>query len=341
MSACAGGCSIVRALYVAVVHNSGAPPREEIARIDERERELLRSLSSRRVLILPVAVLGRSVRYDTSTAAAIAKQLDATNLGHASVAATLIALPFERQPNEAVILWSRFTALAGYVAANPRKDATTSCRWTYSARQNGEHRGSARPGGHSDGGDGLPSPVEFAAAAIQRGPTANARRRGADGGDRSVARRRWGGAVRRPSFGGGGMVGERVEGPRSEGYIARTRRNSVGECQLPKLDVAGSSPVARSMAFSEGKSIARALRGPGVFVRVHRTRFSLESLQGSCSRRSTVWNARRIAPHATNASLGARVVVSVADGHHGFAENQSGGRAISTAGRREAFRRPA
>ena len=122
MSACAGGCSIVRALYVAVVHNSGAPPREEMARIDERERELLRSLSSRRVLILPVAVLGRSVRYDTSTAGAIAKQLDAMNLGHAAVAATPIALPFERQPNEAVILWSRFTALAGYVAANPRKD---------------------------------------------------------------------------------------------------------------------------------------------------------------------------------------------------------------------------
>ena len=61
MSACAGGCSIVRALYVAVVHNSGAPPHEEMVRIDEREREFLRTLPHRRVLILPVAVLGRAV----------------------------------------------------------------------------------------------------------------------------------------------------------------------------------------------------------------------------------------------------------------------------------------
>ena len=87
MSACAGGCSIVRALYVAVVHNSGAPPHEEMVRIDERERAFLRTLAHRRVLILPVAVLGRAVRYDTSTAAAIAEQLRANHLGLASAGA--------------------------------------------------------------------------------------------------------------------------------------------------------------------------------------------------------------------------------------------------------------
>jgi hypothetical protein len=122
MSACAGGCSIVRALYVAVVHNSGAPPHEEMVRIDEREREFLRTLSHRRVLILPVAVLGRTVRSDTATAVAIAEQLRARNLGLASVGGEPIVLPFERQPNEAVILWSRFKALAASVAAHPRND---------------------------------------------------------------------------------------------------------------------------------------------------------------------------------------------------------------------------
>lgn len=122
MSACAGGCSIVRALYVAVVHNSGAPPHEEMVRIDERERAFLRTLAHRRVLILPVAVLGRAVRYDTSIAAAIAEQLRANHLGLASAGASPIALPFEPQPNEAVILWSRFRALAAHIAAHPRND---------------------------------------------------------------------------------------------------------------------------------------------------------------------------------------------------------------------------
>jgi hypothetical protein len=122
LSACTGGCSIVRALYVAVVHNSGAPPHDEMVRIDECEREFLGTLSHRRVLILPVAVLGRDVRHDTPSAGAIAEQLRAKNLGLASVGAEAIALPLERQPNEAVILWSRFKALAASVAAHPRND---------------------------------------------------------------------------------------------------------------------------------------------------------------------------------------------------------------------------
>ena len=33
LSGCAQGCSLARALYVALVHNSGAPPKEERERI--------------------------------------------------------------------------------------------------------------------------------------------------------------------------------------------------------------------------------------------------------------------------------------------------------------------
>ena len=118
----ASGCSIVRALYIAVVHNSGAPPREELTRIAERERELLRTLPGRRVLILPVAVLGRSVRHEPAASVAIAAQLRAKDRGIASAATDSLVLPFEPQPNELAILWSRFHALADSVAAHPQAD---------------------------------------------------------------------------------------------------------------------------------------------------------------------------------------------------------------------------
>ena len=46
-----------------------------------------------------------------------------------------------------------------------------------------------------------------------------------------------------------GGSGERVEGGRGGGYIAGNAGViQLVECQLPKLDVAGSSPVARSSA---------------------------------------------------------------------------------------------
>jgi hypothetical protein len=123
LSACAGGCSMARALYVAVVHNSDAPPRKELARIDERERELARTLSSRRVLILPVAVLGGTVRYDTAAAAAIATQLRAKNLAIAMAGTDSLVLPFQRQPNEALTLWTRFKALSANITEHPRTGA--------------------------------------------------------------------------------------------------------------------------------------------------------------------------------------------------------------------------
>jgi hypothetical protein len=122
LSVLASGCSIVRALYIAVVHNSGAPPREELARIDERERELLGTLPSKRVLILPVVILGRTVRYDTATSVAIAAQLRANERGIALAGTDSLVLPFEPQPNELAILWSRFHALAASVSDRPRTD---------------------------------------------------------------------------------------------------------------------------------------------------------------------------------------------------------------------------
>src|SRR6185436_1733189 len=122
LSACAGGCSIARALYVAVVHNSGAPPRDELVRIEERERELGQTLRAGRLLVLPVAVLGKVIRYDTTTAASIARQLRDQTLAIASSSADAVVLPLERQPNEALILWTRFKALAVAVAEHPRTD---------------------------------------------------------------------------------------------------------------------------------------------------------------------------------------------------------------------------
>jgi hypothetical protein len=122
MSACAGGCSVARALYIAIVHNSGAPPREEMARLDQREVELARVLPSKRLLILPVAMLGPRVTYDTQGAASIAQQAREIRVARAIATTDSVVLPFEPQPNEAAILWSRFKALAEHVSAQPVGD---------------------------------------------------------------------------------------------------------------------------------------------------------------------------------------------------------------------------
>ena len=87
--ACANACAISRALYVAVVHNSGAPSRAELARMKEREQVMRQNLAKARIVTLPVAIVG----------------------------------PQNGQPNEAVILWSRFGALSDSVRAHPRADA--------------------------------------------------------------------------------------------------------------------------------------------------------------------------------------------------------------------------
>lgn len=122
-SACAQACAVAEGLYSAVAHNSGAPPRAERHQIEQREAELLRELPRRRVVILPVAVLGHGTRFDTSAATAIAEGLRRNGIGGAAAVTTEVRLPFEPQPNEAATFWSRFKALAAYVSSHPRSDA--------------------------------------------------------------------------------------------------------------------------------------------------------------------------------------------------------------------------
>jgi hypothetical protein len=119
VGACANACAITKALYVAVVHNSGAPPRAERDAIDARQRAMLRELPNKRVLILPVAVLGRDTQYDSVAARALADELNRDSLAQARVAVSPVVLPFEAQPNEALTLWTRFNALADSVRAHP------------------------------------------------------------------------------------------------------------------------------------------------------------------------------------------------------------------------------
>ena len=56
LTGCAEGCAVTRALYVAVVHRSGAPSRDERVRIDQRETLFLRELPRPRLVILRVAI---------------------------------------------------------------------------------------------------------------------------------------------------------------------------------------------------------------------------------------------------------------------------------------------
>jgi hypothetical protein len=116
--ACTNACAISRALYVAVVHNSGAPPRAELARMKEREQLMKRDLATSRIVVLPVAVLGGpAIEYDSAATSAVAAGI------RAAPARTPIPLPLERQPNEAVILWSRAIALSDSIRTHPRADA--------------------------------------------------------------------------------------------------------------------------------------------------------------------------------------------------------------------------
>ncbi len=118
----AQSCAVAKGLYSAVVHNSGAPSRADRAMMDARQAEFLRDLPQRRIVILPVAVLGRDRRSDTAAATAIARALRNNGIAAATASTADLSLPFEPQPNEAAIFWSRFKALAVYVAAHPQGD---------------------------------------------------------------------------------------------------------------------------------------------------------------------------------------------------------------------------
>jgi hypothetical protein len=115
-------CAIAKALYVAIVRNSNAPSRAERERIQAREDEFLRTLAHRRVAVLPVAVLGRDVRYDSTLATSIAVQLRDRGIGIAKPSTQVVALPFDPQPNELAIFWTRFQALGARYARHPRLD---------------------------------------------------------------------------------------------------------------------------------------------------------------------------------------------------------------------------
>ncbi len=123
MTACAEGCAIARALYVAVVHNSYAPSRAERERIAARGDTMVRELGRRRLVVLPVAVLGRTVRYDTAAAARLAERLREDHAPLASAEVRPLPIAFEPQANELAIFWTRYRRLADSVTAHPRADA--------------------------------------------------------------------------------------------------------------------------------------------------------------------------------------------------------------------------
>ncbi|HYD51862.1 MAG TPA: hypothetical protein VEA99_04515 [Gemmatimonadaceae bacterium] len=123
LPACASGCDVARALYVATVHGSYAPPRAERQRIREREGAFVARLADRRILVRPVAVLGHAPRLDAAGGALLARRLTEQGLGRAVAPSARDTLPFVPQPNELAIYWTRFRALSAQVAAHPPEDA--------------------------------------------------------------------------------------------------------------------------------------------------------------------------------------------------------------------------
>jgi len=122
LAGCAQGCAIGKALYIAIAHNSGAPPRAERDRIDERERTMLDSLSRARIVVLPVTILGRERHSDATAARRLAELLNAHGV-HATASPTPVVLPYQPQPNEALTLWTRFRALGDSLRVHPAGDA--------------------------------------------------------------------------------------------------------------------------------------------------------------------------------------------------------------------------
>jgi hypothetical protein len=119
VTACSRERAIVRGLYEAIVHNSGAPPAAERARIDDREQAFLRGLAERRLLVAPVVILRSTPLYDSTAAASIADSLRGAGLGAPRVAEHPVVVPFTPETNEAMIFWARFKGLADSVRAHP------------------------------------------------------------------------------------------------------------------------------------------------------------------------------------------------------------------------------
>jgi hypothetical protein len=114
------GCRATR--VVAAAFQSGAPSRAERHRIEDRTALMLRDLPSQRLLVLPVAVIGRTVAYDSAAALTLATRLRSDSLANAIATFQPMELPFNASSNESAILWSRFKALAASVQASPPRD---------------------------------------------------------------------------------------------------------------------------------------------------------------------------------------------------------------------------
>jgi len=122
LAGCAQSCAIGKALYVAVVHNSGAPARAERDRIDAREAVMLKELGRARLVVLPVTILGRGQKYDSPAATRLAESLSTRGM-HATASSSAVALPYEPQPNELLTFWTRFKSLGDSIRAHPVGDA--------------------------------------------------------------------------------------------------------------------------------------------------------------------------------------------------------------------------
>lgn len=113
------GCAIGGALFKGIFLRSGAPPRNETRRMEEREEVMLRELPDRTILVLPVGVLNVDATYDVDAAERLAEDLRDAGFAGARAATRIYSLPYPRQPNQAWLFWKRFRALADSIKASP------------------------------------------------------------------------------------------------------------------------------------------------------------------------------------------------------------------------------
>lgn len=115
------GCRAAR--VVAAAFHSGAPSRAERRLIDERTTAMFRALTSQRLVVLPVVVIGKTLAYDSAGARTMAARMRSAFLTDAVAESPAMTLAFQPSSNESAIFWSRFKALAANVQASPPQDA--------------------------------------------------------------------------------------------------------------------------------------------------------------------------------------------------------------------------
>jgi hypothetical protein len=115
------GCRVAR--VVTAAFHSGTPPRAERRFIDERTTTMLRDLRHQRLVVLPVAVIGTTIAYDSEGARTLAARLRSDDFANAVARPQAMKLTFQPSSNESAIFWRRFRALAANVQASPPRDA--------------------------------------------------------------------------------------------------------------------------------------------------------------------------------------------------------------------------